>query len=131
MSTGGTRANQAGLTLERMAVGLLVGRGYTVQSQVIVGASVFATELRADLYISELPLIVECKWQDSRGSADEKLCFLVENIRSGCYPCGVIVLAGGGGLRPGAIAWLKRQVDGRRLVEVYGLEEFVSWVNRH
>jgi hypothetical protein len=72
----------------------------------------------------------ESKWQEVQGTADEKLCYLVANIRS-CYPCPAIVIAGGSGARPGAIKWLRSQVDGVKLYAVFHVEEFVSWCNRN
>ena len=74
-------------------------------------------------------LIVESKWQDVSGTADEKFPYLVANIRH-CYPLPTVVVASGNGARPGAIAWLRSRVDGTQFVAVQSIEDFVSWILR-
>jgi hypothetical protein len=81
-------------------------------------------------------LAIEVKWQETNGSADEKFPYVVENIRQR-FPCpAVVIVCGrdtrgdGGGARQGAIDWLRRQVDGRTLVGVFSIEEFMRWL-RH
>ena len=108
--------------------------GYRPERQRKIGMGVFDTPIQVDFYLPQLPgypagLIIESKWQEIQGTADEKLCYLVENIRY-CYPCPVIIIAGGKGARPGAIKWLKANIDGVHLLAVLSLEEFVSWCNR-
>lgn len=74
-------------------------------------------------------LSIECKWQDVGGSADEKYPYLVANIKKR-FPCPAIIVVDGGGPKPGAIQWLKSQVDGVKLLHVFNLAEFCSFVNR-
>ena len=74
-------------------------------------------------------LIIECKWQQSGGSVDEKYPFALFNI----FKIGVptIILLDGGGYKQAAMKWLKDQVDpNRALIGVYNMMEFQSLVNK-
>lgn len=73
-------------------------------------------------------LIIECKWQQRRGSVDEKYPYNVLNIQQK-YPCPSIILLDGAGFRSGAGAWLRAQVDGIKLLHVFSMMEFQIWVN--
>ena len=102
-------------------------------AQYPIGQSIYGLPLFADLWIKGAPgfpagLALEVKWQQSTGSVDEKFPYLVLNIRE-CYPCPAIVIADGGGQRPGALQWLRSQVGGN-LLAVYSLAEFLAWSNR-
>lgn len=99
--------------------------------QVKLGTGIYGTGIQVDFLIygesrSE-PLIIECKWQQSTGTADEKLPYLVANIRE-CYPHPTCIVIDGDGFRPGAINWLKRQKD-KKVVAVLGMTEFHTWAN--
>ncbi len=63
-----------------------------------------------------------------KGSADEKFPYLVANIRER-FPHACVVVAGGGGAGRDALHWLRDQVDDK-LIGVYSLEGFITWVNR-
>ena len=66
-------------------------------------------------------LIIECKWQESGGSVDEKFPYLNMNIQNS-YPAPTIVVIGGEGMKEGAINWLKQQVnDNHNLLAVHNL----------
>jgi hypothetical protein len=128
------KANQSGQAVEDTLAGALRAVGLQFARQVTVGRTIYRTELRVDFIVTNLAafpagLILESKWQDVSGSIDEKFPYLVENIRQQ-YPLPVVVIVHGGGCRPGAIEWLRARVDGQRLVAVYNLEEFLSWVMR-
>lgn len=132
--TQGGRANSNGTSAENTIFDILARKGHTPERQRNIGFGIYGTALRADIYLSTVRrypdgLIIESKWQESLGSVDEKLPYLVENIRI-CYPCPTIIVVGGGGMRPLALAWLKRQADGTRLIAVFTLEEFLTWANR-
>ena len=99
--------------------------------QVKLGKGIYGTGIQADFMIcrdsSKQPLIIECKWQQSGGTADEKLPFLVTNIRER-YPHQTCVVIDGPGFRPGAITWLKQMKD-KKIVAVLQMQEFQTWVN--
>ena len=70
-------------------------------------------------------LVIECKWQQSSGSVDEKYPYLVRNIKEKSpYPC--LVLLDGDGYKPAAKEWLKSEVD-KKLIGVLSMSEFVKW----
>lgn len=133
----GARANRHGRTAETLIESLLYDRAphADIMHRTVIGLTVYGRALEADLYIQGLArfpdgLVIESKWQDSSGSVDEKFPYLVANIKT-CYPCPVIVMAGGGGARADAIRWLKAQIDGVHLIAVLNLEELVTWCNRN
>lgn len=76
---------------------------------------------------------IECKWQQSAGSVDEKFPYLVENCKTMPEPM-VVVLIDGKGYKEGALAWLKRAAAacreaGTKDIRVFDMAEFVIWAN--
>lgn len=107
------------------------GTGYYAHG-VNVGKTVYGGKRLADLFIvcKELfpnDLIIECKWQQVKGSVDEKYSHLVDNIKTTGVP--TIIVIGGNGYKPEALKWLKQQVDGIVLIAVWTMEEFQIAVN--
>jgi hypothetical protein len=103
-------------------------------AQYPIGASIYGLPLNADFWVRGAPhlpngLAIEVKWQQSTGSVDEKFPYLVHNIKE-CYPCAALVIADGGGQRPGALRWLRDQVGGN-LMGVFSLAVFLAWANRN
>lgn len=103
-------------------------------AQYPIGLSIYGLPLFTDFWVHGAPgfpdgLAIEVKWQQSPGSVDEKFPYLALNIQQ-CYPCPAIVIADGGGQRPGALHWLRGQVAGN-LLAVFSLAEFLAWANRH
>lgn len=131
--TGGSNAKKSGMVAERIIACILSERGYKIIRQYPVGASIYGHDLKCDFFISNVSgfpngLIIESKWQDSGGSVDEKFPYLVHNIKE-CFTCPAIVVLGGGKYKKGSVDWLLRQID-EKLIAVYSIEEFVSYVNR-
>jgi hypothetical protein len=103
-------------------------------AQYPIGPSIYGLLLNADFWVRGAPsfpsgLAIEVKWQQSTGSVDEKFPYLVHNIQE-CYPCPALVIADGGGQRPGALQWLRDQAQGN-LLAVFSLAEFMAWANRN
>jgi hypothetical protein len=103
-------------------------------AQYPIGPSIYGLPLNADFWVRGAlmfpnGLAIEVKWQQSTGSVDEKFPYLVHNIQE-CYPCPAIVIADGGGQRPGALQWLRDQAQGN-LLAVFSLAEFMAWANRN
>ena len=82
---------------------------------------------------------IECKWQQSSGSVDEKLPYLYLNCIETMPETDIIIIAGGGGMKPGAIPWLKAAVSQKKYVlpgmpdkniQVFSIEEFMAWANK-
>ena len=99
--------------------------------QLKLGLGIYDTKIFCDFAISRGPgggaIIIECKWQQGAGSVDEKLPFLVENIKKH-YPYPTYVIIDGSGFRPGAIKWLRKQIGGK-LAGVMSMAEFQAWSN--
>ncbi len=158
--TQGGRANKAGQVLEITVEGTLRAHQYyqvtpSVPKQqqrehilhsillpkryarsVYIGTGIYQTDIYVDFYIIDsikfpLGLIIECKWQESGGSVDEKFPYLNLNIQHS-YPVPTILVMGGGGMREKALNWLKRQVDyNQNLLAVYSLDRFIAWSNNN
>jgi len=86
-----------------------------------------------------LEVRIECKWQQSSGSVDEKLPYLYLNCIETMPETDIIIIAGGGGMKPGAIPWLKDAVGRSRYkltgmpeknIQVFSVEEFMTWANK-
>lgn len=103
-------------------------------AQFPIGHSIYGLPLLTDFWVrgaDSFPdgLAIEVKWQQSTGSVDEKFPYLVLNIKER-YPCPALIIADGGGQRPGALQWLREQ-SGGQLLGVFTLAEFLAWANRH
>ncbi|MBW4612189.1 MAG: hypothetical protein KME21_02720 [Desmonostoc vinosum HA7617-LM4] len=153
--TQGGRANQAGKILESNVETILRLHGYfqvgnhvseeflltanllpkRYAKQVYIGAGIYQTVLKVDFYVVGIPskpsgLIIECKWQESGGSVDEKFPYLNLNIQDS-YPAPTVVVIGGEGMREGAVEWLKQQVKyNHNLLAVHSLDRFIAWANK-
>ena len=57
-----------------------------------------------------LAIRIECKWQQSQGSVDEKFPYLYLNCIQAMPEREIILLIDGNGYKPGALAWLKQAV---------------------
>jgi hypothetical protein len=154
--TQGARANKSGNILEGNVEAILKGHNYfqvgnyvpkeyilnaallpkRYGKEVYIGTGIYHTEVKIDFYVVGSPamssgLIIECKWQESPGSVDEKFPYLNMNIQY-YYPAPTIVVLGGQGMREGASNWLKNRVnDNHNLLAVYSLDRFIAWANKN
>ena len=101
--------------------------------QVVAGRDIYGKIRRVDFLLFHPlrhpnGLIVECKWQSSRGSVEEKFPFLVLNITRGEYDA--IVILDGGGYTSGAEQWLRGAAGNTRLKHVFSLGEFSNYASR-
>lgn len=152
-TSSGTKANKTGNQLERFVQEALRERGYVefwnhkaqafanrksiggkqFLRQLPVGDTIYDTVRKCDFLVinrAQFPndLIIECKWQQSSGSVDEKYPFLYFNIIKTGIP--TVVLMDGGGYKPAAMAWLKDQVSKTgALIGVWTMAEFQTQVN--
>ena len=67
-------------------------------------------------------LVIQCKWQASSGSVEEKYPFEILSIQLDGYPA--IILLDGGGYSVGAEQWLKGQAGKNQLKHVFNLGDF-------
>ncbi len=99
-----------------------------------VGSTIYGRKRYADFLVSgaqDYPqgLVLECKWQESAGSADEKYPFLCANIAKTRTP--TIVLLDGGGYSTGASEWFRAQAGVAPYLEaVMTGAEFAAWALR-
>lgn len=152
--TGGGQANKTGSVLELFIKRMLEDNGYTAfpnhkdqlfanrktiggkqySTQVPCGTSIYESPRKCDFLImnnEKFPegLIIECKWQQSAGSVDEKYPFTVFNILKIGVP--TIILLDGNGYKKTAMQWLKDQASkDRALIGVYNMSEFQALVNK-
>ncbi len=152
-SNGGGQANNTGNALEVFVENALTRKGYEefwdhkaqifenrkavggkqFAKQVPCGTSIYETQRKCDFLVlnsEKFPegLIIECKWQQSSGSVDEKYPFTLFNIIKIAVP--TVILLDGGGYKPAAMKWLKDQVNPQRaLIGVWDMKEFQTKVN--
>jgi hypothetical protein len=145
--TSGSKANWNGKMFENFVYDNLVRNGFvytdikqlplkntegsskSFTSQFNLNKTIYGTKWMVDflLYDSDINqyLVIECKWQQSPGSVDEKYPYLVTNIKEQSpYPC--LILLDGDGYKPASKEWLLTQVD-EKLIGVLSMSEFVKW----
>jgi len=152
-TSSGTKANKTGNRLQNFVETILKEHDYAefwnykhqafdqrksiggkqYMTQLPVGKTIYDTERICDFFVvnkDKFPndLIIECKWQQSTGSVDEKYAYLVFNIVKLGVP--TVVLLDGDGYKPAAKAWLKDQVNPKgALIAVWDMKEFSTAVN--
>jgi hypothetical protein len=74
-------------------------RGISVYTQIVLGKSIIGKDRTVDVLIVEdatrLAFVLECKYQASQGTVDEKIPYTLEDLRAMRTP-GCVVYAGGG-----------------------------------
>jgi hypothetical protein len=90
--------NQYRKLIARFLVNSYAERGIRVYEEVSLGTSIIGKQRRVDLFVLSTDgkaLAVECKYQDSSGTADEKIPYAMQDLAAQRVP-GVIVYAGTG-----------------------------------
>ena len=85
-----------------------------------------------------LEIRIECKWQQTSGSVDEKFPYLYLNCVETMPEKTIFIVVGGSGAKPGAVQWLKyaaqnklfMAADSEKDIRVLSLEDFLVWANR-
>lgn len=81
---------------------------------------------------------IECKWQQSSGSVDEKFPYLYLNCVYAMPEDHIIIIIDGGGAKEAAVRWLRKAAEERQLtditnshkrIQVLSLTEFIVWGN--
>ncbi len=145
----GARANRRGRTLEKNIVDLL-DEEYTSVSparffalrilrqpiyaeQCPLGIDIYGKNRRVD-FILYHPLrwagclVIQCRWQASPGSVDEKFPFEVLSIQKSDFQ--TIIVLDGGGYNKGAKRWLTGQAGDGKLLKVFSLGEISRYQAR-
>jgi len=85
-----------------------------------------------------LKIRIECKWQQSAGSVDEKLPYLYLNTIEAMPEKDIMILIDGDGFKAGAKVWLRNAVKDKlyttelntdKNVMIFSLAEFFTWAN--
>lgn len=155
----GGLANSSGNTLEQTIVATLASKGFPVElyRQWLKAPLLYPTNIllrnvpyetiyghRGNtefLLLSErynLAIRIECKWQQSAGSVDEKFPYLYLNCVEQMPEKQIIIVVDGGGAKAGAVAWLRRACEERlylaaddpKSITMMDLVEFMKWANR-
>ena len=142
----GKRANRRGRMLEQQIAEMLAEdyerasamrffalrclRQPIYAEQVVAGLNIYGKERRVDFILyhpRKWPdcLVIQCKWQASTGSVDEKYPFEIECVAEDAFPA--VVVLDGGGYSEGAKTWLLRQRGKRNLVDVFDLGGIMRW----
>lgn len=97
-----------GKELERAAADVAVSLGLEVRRQVKLGRRVYGAERHIDLVVTDQStrrsLGIECKFQKTKGTAEEKIPATIEDIRS--WPIDGIVCFTGGGFSANLVSYL-------------------------
>jgi hypothetical protein len=158
-STQGAFATTTGRTLETVITSTLTGKGFEVvryrvydQHPERYGTELLLTHVpylsvyghpanteflvRSERYARTIR--IECKWQQSSGSVDEKFPYLYINCVEAMPEPEVIIVLDGDGARKGGVQWLRDAAEQRRYlarddpkkIQVMNLAEFITWANR-
>jgi hypothetical protein len=159
MENQGGLANHQGRTLEQVVVGTMQQKGFKVIPYVkwkgdpeSYGPEILLTNVPYETIYghqgkTEFKLVsqkygeyrIECKWQQSPGSVDEKFPYLYLNCMEKMPERNIIIIVDGQGAKPGAIQWLRQaalnkfyinhQTSETKNIMVMSLSEFVKWAN--
>ena len=158
ISQGGL-ANRSGSVLEGIVIGALTPHSFNVvqnkdlaklpeseQAELLIKnvpyTTLYGSKGKTEFLLKskkyDLEVRIECKWQQSAGSVDEKLPHLYLSAVNAMPEDNVIILIDGNGFRAGAIAWLRNAVKNRlyipeekkqKNVMVMNATEFMTWAN--
>ncbi len=156
----GNLANSSGNTLEQAVKSVFQSKGFTIISysewakspdgygeEVLLRNAPYTsiyghrgrTEFLAISARYNFKIRIECKWQQSSGSVDEKLPYLYLNSIEAMPENHIVIIIDGDGFKEGAVSWLRRAVqekfygggtNNNKLIEVLNLREFITWANR-
>ena len=98
--------------------------------QVFTGKNIYGKDRHVDFILYHPRkwadcLVLQCKWQASTGSVDEKYPFEIECIASDQFPA--VIILDGGGYSDGAKAWLMAQRGKRNLTDVMDQGGLQRW----
>ncbi len=155
IKTSGGIANSSGNTLEMTVATILISKGFenvvygewlknptqyseelilkNVPYQTIYGHK-GTTEFLLKSRKHQLETRIECKWQQSAGSVDEKIPYLYLNCVLQVPEEQIIIVLDGNGAKEGAVNWLKeacykRLLDTKKEIQVMSLVDFMGWAN--
>ena len=110
-----------------------VDTGSCFSTQCSIGESIYGTTRKVDFVLRHpnlwpTGLVIQCKWQASAGSVDEKYPYEVACINHLSFP--TVIFLDGGGYKAGAKAWLHTQAGCGNLKDVFDMGEFARFYSR-
>lgn len=159
MEKQGGIANNQGRVLESSVISILQHKGFTVVpfSQWQKQPEHFGNELlltnvpyqtiyghqgKTEFKISSQKYgeyRIECKWQQSSGSVDEKFPYLYLNCIEQMPESNIIIIIDGSGAKPGAVEWIRQAAKDKlytneknrhKTIQVLSLAGFIAWANQ-
>ncbi len=159
-SERGKLANQSGKILEQAVTTALDEKGFTVlafanwtknknkygNELLLTNApykTIYGHKGRTGLLLQStnhnLKARIECKWQQSFGSVDEKFPYLYLNCIEAVEEDNVFIILDGDGYRKEAKTWLKQAIENKKYtnkdnaknIKLFDLKEFLAWVNKN
>ena len=143
-------ANRSGKRLENFAADILEERGYRLVEpvrffpmceleqpifacQCEIGKDIYGKRRRVDLILYHPPLwpdclVIQCKWQASGGSVEERYPFEVLSIAQNRFD--TIIVLDGGGYSDGSKQWLVNQAGKNRLLDVMDQGDLQRYASR-
>ena len=93
--------------------------------------SIYGTKCRSEFLLRYhgRDIRIECKYQESAGSVDEKLPYLMMNFTQKVDEEETIIITHGDGFRDGAINWLRETCKDTKC-KVFTLLEFTFYLNK-
>lgn len=149
--TQGYEANHSGKFLENIVEREFRARGFICRSfdedgdnldmfasKVIVRGvpytSIYNCMSRSEFVVTDhsRKIRVECRWQESSGSVDEKFPYLLRNAIERMPEYEILILLGGDGARHEAVNWLKAEAAKiiSKKIYVLNINEFPRWVRQ-
>tara|TARA_R110000851_G_scaffold103269_1_gene220123 strand:+ start:1243 stop:1722 length:480 start_codon:yes stop_codon:yes gene_type:complete len=91
--------------------------------------SIYGTKCRSEFLLAynNREIRIECKSQESSGSVDEKLPYLVQNFTEKVKEEETIIIHHGDGFRAGAINWLREACEGTKC-KVFTDAQFIFYM---
>ena len=158
--TQGSYANSSGNTLEKTVKEVFMSKGFQLlpyskwnktkdkekfgKELLLTGipyTSIYnhpgTTEFFASSEKYDFKIRIECKWQQSAGSVDEKFPYLYLNCIEAMPEEDIIIIVDGGGYKKGGLEWLKKAAKEKKYqgqgknITVFSLTEFIAWANRN
>ncbi|KAF0248711.1 MAG: hypothetical protein FD167_1885 [bacterium] len=105
--------------------------GCNVEVNPKLGEGIYSTTISGDFIVFDIfpkGLVVELKQQDNTGTTDEKIPYLILNIKHN-YLLPTVLILQGTGWRDGCFEWAKSQVGGDLLHVFPDINSFKGWMS--